>query len=323
MITEILDYRYCNDWNLIELFDDQFKVNVQPKFPLVVNTTSGLTSQTKIQQDYFVDKKRRGRPSDLRNSNRDSTVSFCAEQLELSGHVMNTGAECSGTLYAMHTATMLSLAYNTPSIVFSADNQIEDELYVWNYKSFGALDQETGRSFDKSSRGFRIGTGASLFLVKHPSVKFNTISPIATISNYTFYTNPSLTTNPGNFENVIANIKHINFNEIDIWNAHATGTPVGDKFEYEVFSSVIDKDIPIIGYKGHVGHCLSAAGGVEFGLMMDDYKNNVLRPNLIIGEKIINDDRIITQPIAFPGKRILKANFGFGGKNAICRIDIQ
>lgn len=323
MITEILDYKYILDWDLDPLFvESNFVNNCQPKFPLVVNTTSGLTSPTKIQSDYYVHKKRRGKPSELRSCARDSLVSFVAEKLNLSGYVINSGAECSGSLYAIYTATALSYIHKCPALVFTADNQLVDDLSVWAFTSLGAMHQETGRSFDSSSKGFRMGTAACLFLVKHPEVKFS-CPTIATISNYNFYTNPMLIANPGAGYDLIKNLVGINYKEIDLWNAHATGTPIGDKFEYDVFSNLIKGDNPIIGYKGHIGHCLAAAGGIEICLMLDDYKNNNLRPNILFDTPIVSDPRIITVNTSFTYRKILKANFGFGGKNVVCQINIQ
>ncbi len=322
MITEILHYRYTTDWNYDNCFDSIFVENSRPNFPLVASTSMGVTSYNKVNRDFYVDKKRRGKPSEMRNTMRDSLVSHVAKTLNLQGYISIVNAECSGSIYALHNATMLSKLYDTPVFVFVAENIISDEVQMWMFKSYGALDQDSGRSFDTSSRGFRMGVGSCLMLVKHPSVKYP-LSPKAIFSNYNFYTNPSLVSNPGNVDELIKNIHGIDFSKIDAWSAHATGTPTGDRFEYDLFSSLVKHDAPIVGYKGYIGHCLTASGAIETGMLLDDYLRNILRPNLILENPIVDDPRIITQPISFPGKRILKANFGFGGKNAICQIDIQ
>jgi 3-oxoacyl-(acyl-carrier-protein) synthase len=322
MITEILHYRYTTDWNYDNCFDAVFMDNIQPNFPLVASTSMGITSYNKVNRDFYVDKKRRGRPSEMRSTMRDSLVSHVAKTLNLHGYISIVNAECSGSTYALHNATMLSKLYDTPVVVFVAENIISDEVQMWMFNSYGALDQNSGRAFDSSSSGFRMGVGSCLMLVKHPSVKYN-MSPVATISNYNFYTNPSLVSNPGNASDLINKIKGIDFSTINVWNAHATGTPTGDRFEYEVFSSLVKHDAPIVGYKSYIGHCITASGALEICMSLDDYRSRVLRPNIILEQPIIDDCRIITKPISFPGKRILKANFGFGGKNAICQIDIE
>ena len=165
-----------------------------------------------------------------------------------------------------------------------------------------------------------MGTGICMYLVKHPDVKFNMPSK-ATITNFAFYTNHEFT-NPGTSDNIINNISGIDYSNIDFYNAHATGTPVGDIIEYEYFSKTIKGNVPIVSYKGHIGHCVSAAGGMEIALALDGKRDNVLVGNNIAGDKIINDDRIITTNTTFPYKHMLKASFGFGGKNAIAKIDL-
>lgn len=318
--TEIIYYDYCMDWNLDQLFQPSILELMQPKFPLVVSCTTGLQSPNKISRDFYVENKKRGKPSELRVTNRDSLVTYVAKSLGVKGHVSTVSAECSGSLYALYTASLLSQAYNSPVIVFCADNILDDALQMWRFQSFGALDQNTGRPFDDSSKGFRMGVGAAIFLIKHPSVSDN-LEPFSRVWNYNFYTNPELAVNPGNIQDLIENIQGIRFNEIDLWNAHATGTPVGDKFEIDLFRKLIDNDIPIIGYKGYIGHCTAASGLLELACMFDDNKKGQLRPNIIMGNPIIEDSRIITDPQVYNYKKVLKTNLGFGGKNVICQIN--
>jgi 3-oxoacyl-[acyl-carrier-protein] synthase-1 len=321
-MTEILLYSYSTDWNYHSCFNSNFIDIAQSTFPLVVSTSTGTISTNKIHHDFYIEKRKRGKPSELRESFRDGLISLVASKLNLAGYVVNVSAECSGSLYALHVASMLSKQMNSPVFVFVADNLLADEIQMWRFNSFGALDQNTGRAFDDSSRGFRMGAGSALMLIKHPDVTHD-LSAIAVISNYNFYTNPTLISNPGASVDLINSIKNIDFSSINVWNAHATGTPIGDRFEYEVFSSLIKHNAPIVGYKSYFGHCITASGAIEICSMIDDYRSGLLRPNIIKGSKIINDDRIITEPVKFPGTRIIKASFGFGGKNAICQIDIQ
>ena len=68
---------------------------------------------------------------------------------------------------------------------------------------------------------------------------------------------------------------------------------------------------------------MSAAGGMEIGMMLDDRKANLLRPNLIPTEKIVNDDRIITDSTSFTYRKILKTSLAFGGKTVVSEIDLN
>ena len=322
MQAEIIDYRYTTSWDLTSILNE-FKVSNQldPSWPLVASTMSsyGVNDNKAVWSD-FLNGRRRGKPSELRNSSVDSMFTHVADELGLHGQVMNVQSVCAGSLYAFYTAAMMSLDLQTPVIVFCGDNLTSD-YWNWHFKSFGALDQATGRPFDKSSKGFRTGQGAAVFLIKHPSVKL-AASPKAVIQSFSFYTNPELVTKPGSAQDIAKHLSNIDYKSIDLWNAHATGTPVGDIVEYEYFATTVKQDIPIVSFKGHVGHCLSACGAVEIAMALQGKENNILLPNNIVGECIVNDDRIITEPTSFPYKRMLKTSLGFGGKTAVVEIDL-
>lgn len=322
MSCEILEYRYTNDWNLNSLVTDEtFLSLLQPTFPLVVSNFSALhkESQARSWQD-FLNGKKRGKPSDLRSLSEDSVVSYVAEKLNLHNAVVRTSAECASSLYALYTAMLISKEQNTPVVVFCGDNK-NAEYDHWYFRSFGASDNSTGLPFDSSSKGFKMGTSCTLMLVKDSSVKTYGLEAKAIINKFHFYTDASNIANPGTISEIIKNL-NIDYNSIDFWNSHATGTPVGDRAEYDFFKTTISKDIPIVSYKGYIGHCMGAAGSMEIIYSLEDKKSKLLRPNVILSEKIVDDPRIITDSTSFDFKRMLKVSLGFGGKTAIAEIDI-
>ena len=322
MTAEILDYRFTTKWQLEEtLHDDMsFKKNLEPDYPLIVSSMSmnKLDSLESTLKSYNA-KRHRHLPVITLDSFPGGYARRIGEYLGLSGYSMSLNANCSSALYALHTGSIISQAEKKPVVVVCADN-VNSDFDHWRFKILGALDIETGRPFDKSSKGFKMGTGIVAFLIKHPSVK-SPMPPIATATNFKFYSTNTFT-HPGTSDDIINNIQGINYKDIDFWNAHATGTPVGDIVEYEVFAKNITKDVPIVSFKGHIGHCMCASGAMEIALALDCKLNNKLIPNIIIGEKIINDDRIITESTSFPYKKMLKASFAFGGKTSLAEISL-
>lgn len=322
MQTEILDYRFTNEWDLdLVLKDESFNVNLQPKFPLVTTSISNreLNSVENCWNDYTRG-KRTGRPRDVLDAFPGGFSRRVGDYLGLSGESILVNASCASALYALHLSTMYSQQNNTPAVVVCADN-VNHPFDLWRFSSLGALSNETGRPFDSTSKGFKMGKSITVFLVKHPSVKFN-MPAKATIVDYGFFTNNSLMTNPGSSEEIINNLSHMNYKNIEFWNAHATGTPVGDVIEYDYFKTMVDRDVPIVSYKGYVGHSICAAGAIELVMSLEGKKNNILLPNIIHGDKIVNDDRIITEQMSFPFKKMFKASLGFGGKTAVAEIDL-
>ena len=118
MAIEILDYRYSTEWNLKEfLTDETFKQNLQEKFPFVTSTVSSFTSDAlqTIWVDYLQG-KRRGKPSELRNSQNDSVVSFAGTLLGISGPSFRLEAACSSSLYAFYVAGLISQDTQSPVV---------------------------------------------------------------------------------------------------------------------------------------------------------------------------------------------------------------
>lgn len=322
MLTKILAYSHSTQWNIDQFLQQELVQTIEPQWPLIVSTRSGLTSTDQVNHDLFVLNRKRGRPSELRNSTTDALVSAVALALGSQGLVTNVAAECSGSLHALYLATVLSQQHQCPCVVFVADNMVTDQFHMWRFASLGALHQSTGRAFDTASQGFRMGQGMAMFVIAAQSVPVQT-SVLATIHSYNFFTNPELLANPGAADNIANSLTGIALDKIDLWNAHATGTPVGDRFEYDLFAKLIDHDAPIVGYKSYVGHCVSASGGIELCMSLDDRQQGTLRPNIIQASPLADDSRIVQHSRPFPGRSMIKASFGFGGKTVICQVDFE
>jgi 3-oxoacyl-[acyl-carrier-protein] synthase-1 len=319
---EILDYRYTFSWELDSILDDlTFKENLLTKFPLVVSTETGVNFSLleKVWSD-FIGHKKRGRPTEIRNSSADSTASYVAKKLNLKSQCFMINATCSSGSYALYTASLISLETNTPVVVFCGDS-LTTQFDLWKFNSFGALDQQTGIPFDKSSKGFKMGSGAAILLVKHPSVK-STLDAKAVIKKFHFYTNPDLIANPGNINDLVNNFSDVNFKITNFWNAHSTGTPVGDLIEYDFFKNVCSDNVPIVSFKGYFGHCINGSNPLEIIMSIEGKDNNILKANKIVDDRIVNDDRIITIDQKWPGNNMIKATFGFGGRSSILEITL-
>jgi len=318
MSTEILEYFYTTEWNLELLKNLPFKESIKSHFPLIVSSMSSFKSNSlSLTFENFKQNKKRMSPTILLDSWGGGYTRRISEYLGTTNETMIINANCSSSIYSFYLAGLVSLDKKLPVIVVCADN-LNDDFDFYRFNNLGAMDNSTGIPFDSSSKGFRMGKGISVFLVKNSRVNFTNPAK-ACINQTAFWTNNSLT-NPGTSDEIINNIKGINYNVFDFWNAHAPGTILGDRTEYEYFSKVISKDIPIVSYKTYIGHCMTASGALEIAMSLEDRENNILRPNKIKTEKIVNDDRIITELTSFSYRRMFKSTLGFGGKIAVADI---
>ena len=111
--------------------------------------------------------------------------------------------------------------------------------------------------------------------------------------------------------------------QIDYVNAHATGTPQGDKEEAEAIKDIFGASVPVSSLKGYIGHTLGASGAIELIASLIMMEKGIIYPTLNleeIGPDCSGIDHI-TGPVQKEINTILKNCFAFGGINAslVCR----
>ncbi len=110
---------------------------------------------------------------------------------------------------------------------------------------------------------------------------------------------------------------------IDYINAHATATPPGDAAEIAALRRVFPAgNIPwVSSTKSLTGHGLSLAGAMESAFCCLALKEGFTPISAKITEldPMCEGVPVVTQPVAFAPKRILKNASGFGGAN-VCLV---
>lgn len=107
-------------------------------------------------------------------------------------------------------------------------------------------------------------------------------------------------------------------NQIGYVNAHATSTIVGDRAEAVSVAKLFGPKVPLSSAKGHLGHCVSAAGSIEAILTILTVKEGYIPCTLNLTSTDIEADVDLVKDSGrdWPSKdqRIaLKNSFGFGG----------
>lgn len=110
--------------------------------------------------------------------------------------------------------------------------------------------------------------------------------------------------------------------DIDHINAHATGTPAGDRAELAAFESALGEAahrIPLSATKSSTGHLLGASGIVEAIIAVMTLRDRILPPTLNLETPEFPDwDIVAGQARRIAGGSIdtvLSTSFGFGGHN--------
>ena len=137
----------------------------------------------------------------------------------------------------------------------------------------------------------------------------------------------------------------VSVDQLDYVNAHATSTPAGDLAEIVALKRLLqlssgeetprradDRVVHVSSFKGSLGHCLGAAGAIEFALTALACHKHILPPSINIEQvdkalgldspecrvRIVANEKKELTPASRP-MIALKNSFGFGGTNSsIC-----
>lgn len=175
---------------------------------------------------------------------------------------------------------------------------------------------KASRPLDKNRSGIAISEGGCIYVLERLSdAKKRGAKIYAEIVGYAINSDASDFVNPNNERQVECMHKaikraKINIEDIDLVNMHATGTGAGDISEAKaVRAAFASSDKTYVNFtKGHIGHCMGAAGALELAGNLPSFEDGLIHPglncedldpdceikNLVIGEpKKIGDIRYI------------------------------
>ncbi|CAD5210026.1 unnamed protein product [Bursaphelenchus xylophilus] len=106
--------------------------------------------------------------------------------------------------------------------------------------------------------------------------------------------------------------------DVQYVNAHATSTKVGDKAEAISIARLFGSNVALSSLKGHLGHCVSAAGSIETIASITALCNGKIPPTLNLQSTDIEEDIDLVQGDwrdwpKCSRRVVVKNSFGFGG----------
>lgn len=272
---------------------------------------------------------RRFSPTKLFMGNHDLINAIIAGKLKLEGISTSLAAACSSSMFNLHYAVNLIRSGEVSEALVGAVEAPHHPAMNFHWQCTSAISTHQGgicKPFDKSRDGFLQGEGATLwYICDEETLQRKNLTPRAVLRSIAIGSKmASMTAHDKTCEHQSLMINKAlkqagcTLNDIAFFNAHATSTPVGDDIEVDVFQKVFqDIDIPIVSFKGHIGHLMSASGLVESAYGIEATKNKLLYPNRDLTDPLSDDPRLIVSPTQLKSNIHLKASFGFGGRTAI------
>ena len=104
--------------------------------------------------------------------------------------------------------------------------------------------------------------------------------------------------------------------DIDMINTHAASTVAGDEAEIKALESIFS-EVLVTSNKGHIGHTLGAAGGVESVLSILSIRDNIIPHTANLETPIKTRLNLVSKsPVKKEITTVLKESIAFGGTNA-------
>jgi len=234
----------------------------------------------------------------------------------IEGPAQFVSTACSSSGKAFASALRLCAAGLVDAVLVGGVDAL-CEMTVRGFRSLGVLAEQPCRPFGAARPGINIGEGAALFLFERDAESELALLGCGESADAHHMTAPD----PAGQGAELAMREALAAaglapTEIDLINAHGTGTALGDASEAAAIARVFDGGVPVVSTKGYTGHALGAAGALEAALSLLTLELGLLPESL--GASPI--DRAL--PIAVVQrrregvfKRVLSNSFAFGGSN--------
>ena len=261
--------------------------------------------------------------------------------LNLKGPAVAIDTSCSSSLVAIQTAVQnlrrgdidLALAGGVNAICAS------DSFLALSRMGVLASDGRC-KAFDAAADGFARGEGCVIFALKRQSEALrdgdSVVALIRGVAVNHDGTSSSLSAPSGPAQQEVIREAladaGLSPGEIDFWEAHGTGTALGDPIELEALAEALgpcDKPLPVGSIKTNVGHLESAAGAV--GLLKAAYtaRSGMMPPNLHFRELTpllsAHQKRFVipTEPVKLASGTVRGAvmSMGMSGTNACVMVE--
>jgi 3-oxoacyl-[acyl-carrier-protein] synthase-1 len=250
--------------------------------------------------------------------NTYSVAGYVRAALDLSGpaHVVSTACSSSAKVFAA-AQRMIEAGLIDAAVVGGVDSLCMTTLY--GFKSLELMSTDICRPWDAARTGLSIGEAAAFALLERDARQ-----PMAWLLGAGESSDGHHMSSPhpegaGAAAAMRAALAQAGLQpgDVDYLNLHGTATPGNDAAEDQAVTAVFGTTLPCSSTKGHTGHTLGAAGGVEAAVAMLALQHHFMPAGLNVQQI---DPALRTHYLLQPREQRLNVvasnSFGFGGSNA-------
>jgi len=250
--------------------------------------------------------------------NTYSVAGYVRAALGLRGpaHVVSTACSSSAKVYAA-AARMVEIGLVDAAVVGGVDSLCMTTLY--GFKSLELVSTDICRPWDARRAGLSIGEAAAFALVERDPEQVSAWLLGAGESSDAHHMSSPHPEGAGAVAAMRGALASagLQAGDVDYLNLHGTGTPGNDAAEDRAVGAVFGSALPCSSTKGHTGHTLGAAGGVEASICMLALQHDLMPGGLNLRQP---DPMLHANYLCQAREQVLHVvasnSFGFGGSNA-------
>lgn len=251
-------------------------------------------------------------------------AALISQKLGLRGASQTISTACASSLDALGMAAMCVRAEAIERAIVVGVEAFQPEMLAGFIRT-GALDS-LGQAcpFDVNRNGFALGEGAAAVLVEADSTEacnatdeFELLSYCATSDAHHLTAPDPEGVGARRMITDLLRIARIEASDVGFVKAHGTGTRLNDATEALAIRSVLGSDVPVVSFKGAIGHTIGASGLIEVILALRAL-SECLIPGTVGCQDPDPDLCIAVGPHSVrPRSNTVIANaLGFGGQNS-------
>lgn len=267
------------------------------------------------------------------HTRHDAVAARVAEALKINGARITVSTACASGNVALGIARELIIGGHA-DVVLAGGSDALMEIRFAGFHALGAISPQACAPFS-TSRGMSLGEGAAFLAIEAERHAVARGAPIlAELSGYGSSADGFHATAPdprgqGMARSLSAALDdaQVQASQIELYNAHGTGTPSNDAAEWQAMLRVFGeraRSIPMTAPKAIFGHTFGAAGALEAVLSVFAIREGVVPPTPTIEGFAIDGPHGINAA-AVPAKiaHVVSHNAAFGGANATVVISAR
>lgn len=261
-----------------------------------------------------------------------ATVSLTTNGLPAAGLSTTTCSACSSGLASVALGHTLLQSDEADLVIAAGYDPISEYAYA-GFNSMRLVSPTSLRPFAKTRDGMKLAEGYAVVVLERASdARSRGADALAVIAGYgescdAYHLSKPHPEGAGAAAAMRAALSFAGLrpNDIDMIVAHATATPDNDASEHAALAQVFSDrlgEVPVVGFKSHLGHSLGAAGTVDLILSVLSIRDGLVPPcaNVTTQDAEFDDMRVACgQAQKRKLRYVLNTALGFGGANS-CMI---